>query len=341
MRSTRFGRRRLVRSAFAALAAGVAGGGLRTVRADYYRPPDPFAGTVAPPIVYVDQTGHHMEGVFAQFWHNAGGRWVLGFPITETLVEDGLRTQYFENFRLQYVPSARGDGDVRVTPLGRSLVPFPPAIEPPAAWPPFATFIAAKRADGLLGPALSVPYWEGNTTVQWFQNAKLEGRRGRDGQAAVWAASLGAESAGLRGAETSPVLPEPGALDPRPRNFTRWFETDLTKQTVTFWEAGFVVHEAVISSGKIRPTPIGQFSIYRRVENERMVGGEPGTSTYYDLDNVLYTQYFSRWFDALHYAYWHNNFGQPMSHGCLNMKLDDSALAWRFGTHGTVVEVHA
>ena len=60
-----------------------------------------------------------------------------------------------------------------------------------------------------------------------------------------------------------------------------------------------------------------------------MTGGNKLLGTYYDLPNVPYTMFFSndeipksRGF-GIHGAYWHNNFGQPMSHGCINMKEED------------------
>lgn len=145
-----------------------------------------------------------------------------------------------------------------------------------------------------------------------------------------------------RACARTPWLPEPDAVGPDPRNFTRWFDANLTTQIMQFWEAGYVVHETTMSNGRSHPTPRGEFSIYRRVPNETMISDEPPDHPdYYNLPNVLYTQYFSPWFDALHYAYWHNNFGRPMSHGCLNLRLGDSRLAWEFGAIGTTVVTHA
>ena len=298
---------------------------------------------MAPPVVYVPETGHHMLGVFARFWHNTGGSRIVGYPITETLIEDGLRTQYFENFKLQYAPSEAGNGGIRVVPIGRQFAPasLTAIQQPQPLWPAFASFYDANHGAVLLGLSLGQPVRANRRWIQWFENGRLEARGTPEAVYAVQATAVGVEAAGDSGADTRSVSPEPGALGSNPRNFTRWFEADLSTQTLLFWEAGSVVHETRISSGRIRPTPIGQWTIYRRVENERMVGGEPGTAGYYDLDNVLYTQYFTEWFDALHYAYWHNNFGQPMSHGCINMRLGDSWLGWQFGTYGTTVETHA
>ena len=342
MTISRFGRRRFGRSAFAATIATLAAGALNPLRAaDYYRPPDLLAGTVAPPIVYIPETGHHMEGPFARFWHNLGGAAVLGYPITETIIEDGLRTQYFENVRLRWVRDGSIEGAIWVSPLGAKLQPTADLSEARPIDAVFATYYQDHFGATLLGQPISPRYREGVRSIQWFENGRLEARGGNDGHWDVQLSPLGREFAGVTGAPTTPVLPEEMAINPNPRNFTRWFEGNLTRQTLTFWEAGQVVHETYMSSGLLRPTPVGEFVIYRRVENEHMVSdAPPGAPGYYDLYGVLFTQYFSRWFDALHYAYWHNDFGKPKSHGCLNLRLGDSRLAWEFGGVGTTVETH-
>ncbi len=58
-----------------------------------------------------------------------------------------------------------------------------------------------------------------------------------------------------------------------------------------------------------------------------MVGGDPALGNYYDLPNVQWVQYFYSDY-SFHGTYWHNNFGHPMSHGCLNMTIADAK--WLF-----------
>ena len=61
-----------------------------------------------------------------------------------------------------------------------------------------------------------------------------------------------------------------------------------------------------------------------------MSGGSQALGTYYDLPNVPFTMFFyndkqPKWRGyAIHGAYWHNNFGHPMSHGCVNMSIAES-----------------
>ena len=102
---------------------------------------------------------------------------------------------------------------------------------------------------------------------------------------------------------------------------------DLTRQTLYAKEGDKEVFSFPVSTGKWYPTPTGDFRIWVKLRYTRMSGGNPATRTYYNLPNVPYTMYFAndkitkaRGF-GLHGAYWHNNFGNPMSHGCVNAPL--------------------
>jgi lipoprotein-anchoring transpeptidase ErfK/SrfK len=59
----------------------------------------------------------------------------------------------------------------------------------------------------------------------------------------------------------------------------------------------------------------------------------------YYLPNVPYTMYFYGGY-GLHGTYWHNNFGTPMSHGCVNLSTADSGWLFDWASVGTVVNVH-
>jgi lipoprotein-anchoring transpeptidase ErfK/SrfK len=102
---------------------------------------------------------------------------------------------------------------------------------------------------------------------------------------------------------------------------------NLETQTLTAYQANTEYMQVPISSGKWHPTPIGEFSIWEKVRATRMTGGTG--ADYYDLPNVPYVMFFSgpgapasAGF-GLHGAYWHDNFGHPMSHGCINMRTVD------------------
>lgn len=103
---------------------------------------------------------------------------------------------------------------------------------------------------------------------------------------------------------------------------------DLTNQKLFAYEGPNRIFEFDVSTGKWGWTPTGNFRIWIWLRYTRMTGGSG--STYYDLPNVPYTMFFyndavpkHRGY-ALHGAYWHNNFGHPMSHGCVNLRIDDA-----------------
>jgi lipoprotein-anchoring transpeptidase ErfK/SrfK len=70
-----------------------------------------------------------------------------------------------------------------------------------------------------------------------------------------------------------------------------------------------------------------------------MEGGSEEYGDYYKLPNVTNVMYFYAGY-ALHGAYWHRNFGQPMSHGCVNLTLDDAAWLYQWSPPGIVVRTH-
>lgn len=65
-------------------------------------------------------------------------------------------------------------------------------------------------------------------------------------------------------------------------------------------------------------TPTGRFYIFRRVRVETMTGGTPGTPGYYRVQHVPFSQYIFGGV-AIHGAWWVNAFGEPRSHGCIQL----------------------
>ena len=115
----------------------------------------------------------------------------------------------------------------------------------------------------------------------------------------------------------------------------RWVEIDLSSQTLTAWDDEDVYLHVKISSGLSKtPTPVGHYNVWHMNESQTMSG--PG----YSLPNVKFNMYFHRGY-AMHGAYWHNNFGQPMSHGCVNMREEEAEKLYRFIDLGTEVWVHS
>ena len=109
-------------------------------------------------------------------------------------------------------------------------------------------------------------------------------------------------------------------------------EVDLATQHLYAYEGNHKIYDFVISSGKWGKTPTGTFSIWGKFRYTKMSGGSKALHTYYYLPNVPYVMFFSndkiaasRGF-SLHGTYWHNNFGTPMSHGCVNMRTEDAGV---------------
>jgi LysM repeat protein len=126
----------------------------------------------------------------------------------------------------------------------------------------------------------------------------------------------------------------PMTLVAAPADGVRRIEVNLTNQTLTAWQGDVMVMHTAISSGRSgTPTVTGSFQIGTKYKAQRMTG--PG----YDLPNVPWVMYFHGSY-AIHGAYWHNNFGVPMSHGCVNMRPNESEMLYSWAAPGTQVTVN-
>ena len=118
---------------------------------------------------------------------------------------------------------------------------------------------------------------------------------------------------------------------------------DIGSQKLIAWENGRVVYETKVSSGmKLTPTIKGGFKIYHKTPLTDMRGPSPYKNIYpsgkYVTKNVPNTMYFYQGY-AIHGAYWHNNFGRPASHGCVNVPLEAAKWLFDWASVGTRVEV--
>lgn len=109
---------------------------------------------------------------------------------------------------------------------------------------------------------------------------------------------------------------------------TKHISVDLSKQRLYAHEGDKLVYEFPVSTGKWGRTPTGEYKIWVKLLRTRMSGGSG--NDYYNLPNVPYVMFFynnevsaARGF-SIHGAYWHNNFGYTMSHGCVNMRPEDA-----------------
>lgn len=121
----------------------------------------------------------------------------------------------------------------------------------------------------------------------------------------------------------------------------KWIDVDLSDQLLTAYQGDSAVRYFTISSGKSStPTVTGSFRIYSRTELQDMSGGSRAAGDYYFQADVPWVQYFYQDY-AIHGAYWHNMFGTPIGHGCINMRVEESRWLYEWtGTTGARVEVH-
>ncbi|MCE7985302.1 MAG: LysM peptidoglycan-binding domain-containing protein [Caldilinea sp. CFX5] len=109
---------------------------------------------------------------------------------------------------------------------------------------------------------------------------------------------------------------------------------NLSTQTLTAWQGNTVVLNTLISSGTdYTPTVTGYFRIGNKYPSQRMVGPD------YDIPDVPSVMYFWQGY-AFHGAYWHSNFGTPMSHGCVHLTPGEAAYLYNWADVGTEVYVH-
>jgi LysM repeat protein len=139
---------------------------------------------------------------------------------------------------------------------------------------------------------------------------------------------------GLRVGKGSGTISPGPAKPPVSGGGGKWIDVNLSKQRLTAYQGNTPVFSTLISAGLPRtPTVVGRFKINTKLRATRMRG--PG----YDLPNVPYTMYFYKGY-AIHGTYWHNNFGRPMSHGCVNMRTSDAAWLFNWAPMGTTVVTH-
>jgi lipoprotein-anchoring transpeptidase ErfK/SrfK len=113
-----------------------------------------------------------------------------------------------------------------------------------------------------------------------------------------------------------------------------WIDIDLSQQMLYAYDGDTLVASFLVSTGtSAHPTVTGTFSVYVKYLYTDMSG--PG----YYLPDVPYTMYFYSGY-GIHGTYWHNNFGHPMSHGCVNMRTSDAGWMFDFSEVGTPVIVH-
>jgi lipoprotein-anchoring transpeptidase ErfK/SrfK len=162
------------------------------------------------------------------------------------------------------------------------------------------------------------------------------------------AATEGLETPGVLSMEVladtpTPLAPPTSAYvqaSPRPPaeapvgNGVRWIDINLSEQRLYAYEGDILQTSFLASTGTwATPTVTGTFQIWNKTRIQDMSG--PG----YYLPDVPYVMYFYKDY-GIHGTYWHNNFGTPMSHGCVNLTIPDSEWLYNWAYVGMTVRVH-
>lgn len=114
----------------------------------------------------------------------------------------------------------------------------------------------------------------------------------------------------------------------------RYIDINLSEQTLYAFEGPTLVRQFLVSTGRSGyATPTGEYSVWGKTRSQTMDG--PG----YYLPNVQWISWFNGEI-AIHGTYWHNNFGTPMSHGCINASEGDAEWVYNWDDIGTPVYVH-
>ncbi len=141
-----------------------------------------------------------------------------------------------------------------------------------------------------------------------------------DDRRSMYHYALGEHFRPIRPEEITPL--SPGVPDKR-------VEVFLEKQRVIAYEGNQPVYAARTATGVFEgDTPKGEFIVERKVPSRHMAN-DFGNNTF-DLPGVPWVCYISWTGVAFHGTYWHNNYGIPQSHGCINLKPQDALWLYRW-----------
>ncbi len=323
--------------------------------------------------VFFPQTGHHLSNRsgFLDFWRTNGQVLIFGYPISEEFVEEGRVVQYFERARMEYHPEMAGTPQqVQLGHVGRDLAAgygFGGVADPfngsryfaetqHTLWGEFRGYWERRGGLDIFGFPISEEFEENGRIVQYFERARFEYNpgdmagfyRSMEGYNGITLNTLhevvlsdvGRQVAQLRGVNTTAVAQLPGTPTWTPALWSRHIEVNLSTQWLTAYEDGIAVYHAPVATGRDGfNTPAGDFAIYDKLPMQTMQGSIGGESWYVpDIPWVMYVVGGV----ALHGTYWHNAFGSGtrMSHGCINLGMDDAEWLYGWADIGTTVSVH-
>lgn len=142
----------------------------------------------------------------------------------------------------------------------------------------------------------------------------------------------------VRADRVAEVTPDP--VPPEGVSGSKWVHVDLVEKTLAAYEDGQMVFTTLVSVGAegvwTRP---GLFQVYVKKLRDDMAGAfTADRSDYYYYEDVPWVMYFDEG-RALHGVYWHNSFGAPITHGCVNLAPVDARWMYDWVEEGTWVDV--
>jgi lipoprotein-anchoring transpeptidase ErfK/SrfK len=159
-----------------------------------------------------------------------------------------------------------------------------------------------------------------------------------DGAAATApAASTAVATAPYWAAQAALAYPGPG----RQQAGDKEIVVSLGQQRLWAYEGAQPVLSTLVSTGTAETpevaTPLGQYRISVKFLQETMEGTVSGED--YRVEDVPWVMYFTDEGHAVHGTYWHQNFGVPMSHGCVNLPLDVAEWIYGWTPEGTAITI--
>jgi hypothetical protein len=131
-----------------------------------------------------------------------------------------------------------------------------------------------------------------------------------------------------------------------PESADKLVVVDLSRQTLSCMEGSREVYFCRVATGpkitsKAKPggewaTPLGKHTIWRKLISVHMTGGTTGGG--YDLAGIGWTTLFASKGMAIHSTFWHNSFGIPQSHGCVNCRPEDARWIFRWTNPNVAAE---
>jgi hypothetical protein len=143
-------------------------------------------------------------------------------------------------------------------------------------------------------------------------------------------------------AQDTRIMPRADIAPISPFVGNKRIEVDLSKQQVTCFENDQIVHSCRCASGAAFTmedgsiadfgTPRGEYHVLLKQASRHMVGEDEESPDYFDLPGVPWDTFFDLEGRAIHGTYWHNDYGVPRSHGCVNVSIEAARWIYRW-TH--------